>query len=97
VGDQAGDKPTDGETKPELDNAGGGQVDVDSRAASVESWELPAGEWPFSKLVEAMGVDLFSPSWEVRHGAAMGLREILKTQGAAGGMLGKYCLSQSII
>lgn len=26
-----------------------------------------------------------SPNWEVRHGAAMGLRDIIKSQGAHGG------------
>jgi len=29
-----------------------------------------------------------SPNWEVRHGAALGLREIIKTQGLSGGMKG---------
>lgn len=27
-----------------------------------------------------------SPNWEIRHGAAMALREVIKTRGAAGGM-----------
>lgn len=34
-------------------------------------------------------VDLFSAAWEVRHGAAMALRELLKSQGKYGGMRGK--------
>ena len=38
------------------------------------------------KLLE---VDLFSAAWEVRHGAAMALRELLKVQGKYGGMKGK--------
>jgi hypothetical protein len=33
-------------------------------------------------------VDLFSAAWEVRHGAAMALRELLKIQGKYGGMKG---------
>lgn len=33
-------------------------------------------------------VDLFSAAWEVRHGAAMALRELLKVQGKFGGMRG---------
>lgn len=33
---------------------------------------------------------LFSPNWEIRHGAAMALREVIKTRGAAGGMKGGY-------
>ena len=34
-------------------------------------------------------VDLFSAAWEVRHGAAMALRELLKSQGKYGGMRSK--------
>ena len=36
-------------------------------------------------------VDLFSAAWEVRHGAAMAMRELLKVQGRCGGMRGLYC------
>jgi hypothetical protein len=38
--------------------------------------------------VKILEVDLFSPAWEVRHGAAMALRELLKVQGKCGGMRG---------
>ena len=31
-----------------------------------------------------------SPKWEIRHGAAMALREILRVRGASGGMKGKF-------
>lgn len=40
-------------------------------------------------LVKMLEVDLFSAAWEVRHGAAMALRELLKSQGKFGGMKGK--------
>ncbi|KAF2150948.1 hypothetical protein K461DRAFT_295051 [Myriangium duriaei CBS 260.36] len=47
-------------------------------------------EWPFDRLCEFLTVDLFDPQWEIRHGAAMGLREIVRTHGAgAGRQLGK--------
>ena len=47
-------------------------------------------EWPFERLCEFLAVDLFDPQWEIRHGAAMGLREIIRTHGAgAGRWLGK--------
>ncbi|GAM84765.1 hypothetical protein ANO11243_027660 [Dothideomycetidae sp. 11243] len=47
-------------------------------------------EWPFERLCEFLTVDLFDPQWEIRHGAAMGLREIVRTHGAgAGRLLGK--------
>lgn len=34
----------------------------------------------------------FSPNWEIRHGAALALREIIKVQGASGGMRGSLFL-----
>ncbi|TKX23559.1 helicase-like protein 1 [Elsinoe australis] len=44
-------------------------------------------EWPFERLCEFLTVDLFDPQWEIRHGAAMGLREIVRTHGAGSGRL----------
>lgn len=42
-------------------------------------------EWPFERLCEFLTVDLFDPAWEIRHGAAMGLREIVRVHGAGAG------------
>ncbi|KAL9126245.1 MAG: hypothetical protein Q9217_004678 [Psora testacea] len=42
-------------------------------------------EWPFERLCEVMVVDLLDRSWEVRHGAAMGLREVVRVHGGAAG------------
>uniref|UniRef100_A0AAX7VPZ3 BTAF1 RNA polymerase II, B-TFIID transcription factor-associated n=1 Tax=Astatotilapia calliptera TaxID=8154 RepID=A0AAX7VPZ3_ASTCA len=42
-------------------------------------------EWPLESFCEELCNDLFNPSWEVRHGAGTGLREILKSHGAEGG------------
>ena len=39
--------------------------------------------------MKVLEVDLFSPIWEVRHGAALALRELLKVQGKYGGMQGE--------
>jgi TATA-binding protein-associated factor len=33
------------------------------------------------RLVEKLSFDLFSHRWETRHGAAIGLREVLKVHG----------------
>ncbi|XP_022599486.1 TATA-binding protein-associated factor 172 [Seriola dumerili] len=44
-------------------------------------------EWPLESFCEELCNDLFNPSWEVRHGAGTGLREILKSHGAGGGKL----------
>ncbi len=42
-------------------------------------------EWPFERLCEVLMVDLFDHHWEVRHGAAMGLREVIRVHGAGAG------------
>ena len=42
-------------------------------------------EWPFECFCAELCNDLFNPSWEVRHGAASGLREILKQHGNSAG------------
>lgn len=42
-------------------------------------------EWPFERMCEFMMVDLFDPHWELRHGAAMGLREVIRVHGAGAG------------
>lgn len=42
-------------------------------------------EWPFERLCESLMVDLFDHNWEIRHGAAMGLREVIRLHGAGAG------------
>ena len=39
------------------------------------------GEFPLGKFCECLAQDLFHSAWEVRHGAATALREIIKLQG----------------
>ena len=41
--------------------------------------------WPFERVCEYLAVELFDYAWEVRHGAAMGIREILRVHGAGAG------------
>ena len=43
--------------------------------------------WPFHRVCEYLAVELFDQSWETRHGAAMGLRDILHTHGAGAARL----------
>jgi TATA-binding protein-associated factor len=38
-----------------------------------------AGGWPFQRVCDQLSVDVLDPSWEVRHGAAVGLREVLRS------------------
>ncbi|KAI4614429.1 hypothetical protein J4E83_007082 [Alternaria metachromatica] len=42
-------------------------------------------EWPFERVCAYLAVELFDYTWEVRHGAAMGLREILRIHGGGAG------------
>lgn len=42
-------------------------------------------EWPFERLCEFLSLELFDHAWEVRHGAAMGLREVIRVHGAGAG------------
>ncbi|KAK0722784.1 hypothetical protein B0T26DRAFT_674446 [Lasiosphaeria miniovina] len=47
--------------------------------------ELDGAEWPYERLCDFLKVDLFDPQWETRHGAAMGLREIVRVHGGGAG------------
>lgn len=47
-------------------------------------WE-ESKEWPFESFSDELIQDLFSPSWEIRHGAATALREIVKIHGMGAG------------
>jgi TATA-binding protein-associated factor len=42
-------------------------------------------EWPFERVCAYLAVEMFDYTWEVRHGAAMGLREILRIHGGGAG------------
>ncbi|KAL3419591.1 SNF2 family domain-containing protein [Phlyctema vagabunda] len=76
------------------------EVDEDSKVVSefkgpilpikseIETDDDTTGaEWPYERLCEFLMVDLFDPQWDIRHGAAMGLREIVKVHGAGAGRL----------
>ncbi|EPE35095.1 P-loop containing nucleoside triphosphate hydrolase [Glarea lozoyensis ATCC 20868] len=57
--------------------------------------EVEGGEWPFDRLCELLMVDLFDPQWETRHGAAMGLREIIRVHGGGAGRVAGKPRSQN--
>ncbi|KAK5990175.1 TATA-binding protein-associated factor mot1 [Cladobotryum mycophilum] len=59
--------------------------------SELEAEESVEGvEWPYERLCDFLKIDLFDASWETRHGAAMGLREVLRVQGGgAGRLMGK--------
>lgn len=45
-------------------------------------------EWPFQRLCEILSLDMFDPNWEIRHGAAMGIREVVRVHGGGAGREG---------
>lgn len=51
----------------------------------------PSHEWPLEGISQAYLRDLFNPSWEVRHGAAIALREIIKIHGKSAGKINCVC------
>jgi len=43
--------------------------------------------WPLECMCAFLSMDIFDSNWEVRHGAAMALREVIRSQGAAAGRM----------
>lgn len=80
-----------------VDPSKGGAVSAKS-APQSKALEVPIGTWVWDGVVKLLEVDLFSAAWEVRHGAAMALRELLKVQGQHGGERGmKHPYSLAIV
>ena len=49
------------------------------------SWPDTAIDWPLESFSESLCQDLFSQKWEVRHGAATALRELIRLHGKGAG------------
>ncbi len=58
---------------------------VPEKSAIQTQAEEQGLEWPYERLCEFLMVDIFDHNWEIRHGAAMGLREVIRVQGAGAG------------
>lgn len=58
---------------------------VAEKSALQTDAEVEGIEWPFERLCEFLMIDLFDQSWEIRHGAAMGLREVIRVHGGGAG------------
>ncbi|KXN85489.1 putative helicase mot1 [Leucoagaricus sp. SymC.cos] len=87
-GTRANSPVTNGPSESEkvvIDPTKGGAVSPKDSKQS-RALEVDAGHWIWDGVVKVLEVDLFSPTWEVRHGAALALRELLKLQGKCGGM-----------
>jgi TATA-binding protein-associated factor len=72
-----------------IDPSKGGAVSPKA-AQQSNVLEVKLGDWVWNGVVKVLEVNLFSAAWEVRHGAAMALRELLKNQGKYGGMRGLF-------
>eukprot|EP01135_Chromosphaera_perkinsii_P008708 Nk52_evm41s1444 gene=Nk52_evmTU41s1444 len=59
------------------------KVMVETGYEQVEQSPL---EWPFQGFCEVLSTNLLSPVWEIRHGAALGLREVLKYHAESAGV-----------
>ncbi|CAO1295823.1 unnamed protein product, partial [Diamesa tonsa] len=60
-------------------------VSTESVPDGTGSWMMDAVDWPLEPFCTKLYLDLFSPRWEVRHGSATSLRELLKTHIDGGG------------
>jgi TATA-binding protein-associated factor len=63
-------------------------VEAKKQAASTDNFDKPSRDWPFKMACEHLCLDLFDPAWEIRHGAGIGLRSILKVHGNGAGKRG---------
>lgn len=52
---------------------------------STGNWTDTTVDWPLESFCSKLYLDLFSPRWETRHGAATALRELFKTHASGGG------------
>ena len=59
-------------------------------AAAVEDEAAGAaiisGHWAFQQLADDLCYEALDPTWHVRHGALLALRELLRTQAGAAGV-----------
>ncbi len=64
------------------------EVAAAAAEAAEQEWQgvLQGGGWPFQSLCDQLCVDVLHPRWEVRHGAALALREVLAAQAGAAGV-----------
>ncbi|KAI0462311.1 hypothetical protein LJB42_004399 [Komagataella kurtzmanii] len=93
---QTGDTATPVDEKSDLmdvditSQANGNKIVVEHKMSAIspilQNASAASGYvWPFQGVYELMLLDLFDPIWEIRHGAAMGLRELLKKHALGAG------------
>lgn len=57
---------------------------VNAVPSSTGCWPDTVVDWPLESFAENLCQDLFSQKWEVRHGAATALRELIRLHGKGG-------------
>lgn len=72
-----------------------GQAAIKESDDEQGSWLPPPNEWPFKQILASLQEGLLHKEWEIRHGSALGIREILKVQGRSGGMAVDLSLQQN--
>ncbi|KAI2612792.1 uncharacterized protein GGS25DRAFT_135703 [Hypoxylon fragiforme] len=80
------DRPADVDEDTKIVSEFKGPIAASKSEIEAED-ELQGSEWPYERLCEFLKIDIFDPQWETRHGAALGLREILRVHGAGAGRL----------
>lgn len=77
--------------------ASGGQVEPSPAEAAANALITPPDQWPFTNLMQQLVLSLGKPSWEARHGSAMAIREILRSQGKACGGSALVSIAQCLL
>ncbi|XP_069123766.1 TATA-binding protein-associated factor 172-like [Argopecten irradians] len=72
-------------SRNDLDLGSDGKLVMESSIDNTLNME-EVEEWPFETFCELLMNDLFQSTWESRHGAATGLREVVKLHGQSAGM-----------
>lgn len=92
-----GNEDANGDVKPDFFNIKREGPDDDTALVSefkgdvvpekplIQPDDDSAQDWPFDVMCDFLSVDLFDPNWEIRHGAAMGLREVMRAHGRGAG------------
>lgn len=94
VGNSVGTTPSDIKTEYDVTAQGhNDKVVIEHKLPTVSpllamsSSASAARLWPFEGICELLMIDMFDPAWEYRHGAALGLREIIRVHGAGAGRM----------
>lgn len=74
-----------GELEGSLEGKESGVVSIGAVPDGTGCWPETAMDWPLEVFGESLSQDLFSQKWEIRHGAATALRELVRIHGKGAG------------